>query len=387
MPQCNPFEIALMLSAMHTPPKGGSVLLHLERACSPLRNLLEMEKSPRSWPSRCFYERGSWTLGNEMGSMYSDHHPLEFRGMPPEIRDQDPLRISPSPRPGWPLGPLAHHSGAITRPRGGCTRKNQGWISVTHPLTARCPYSTQKKTPWRASWWPTLTTSELFMANNSTPWECRESFLDKKHNTTFSETSEIEIDARLAAEDPSHPDSVELQRLMRESERSSEVATAILIILEMLLPKDGVFEKATLRVIAYRVITLLWLLRSERFNLAHSTLADISRQLECTRSLLSFYTRFWNKAIGLRCRMQKLEGTSEAYRQGAINGHATRRAKREGIDLAKTESVEMSQVSEDAGWGSRKYALEDEEDLVGDDSDGFSFDRTRREYEPESDLE
>ena len=158
MPQCNPFEIALMLSAMHTPPKGGSVLLHLERACSPLRNLLEMEKSPRSCPTRCFYEHGSWTLGNEMGSMYSDHHPIEFRGMPPEIRDQDPLRISPSPRPGRPLGTTGTSFGcnhspsrrlhsetsrALSSLHGGSNFK--GWVGVTHPLPARCPIQRKRK--------------------------------------------------------------------------------------------------------------------------------------------------------------------------------------------------------------------------------------------------
>jgi hypothetical protein len=155
-------------------------------------------------------------------------------------------------------------------------------------------------------------------------------YIEQVSATDFS-SAQDEIDARIAADAPDHPDSIELRRLLRESERSSEVATALLLVLELCLPAvENNFNKisgTTARVAGTKLITLLWMLRSERYNLARIGQTQIAGGLGCTRALVSHYTRFWNKATGLRCRQQKLASASDAYRAASERGWATRRGE------------------------------------------------------------
>jgi hypothetical protein len=160
------------------------------------------------------------------------------------------------------------------------------------------------------------------------PYEDRDWLLDNANPNHFDHD---EIDRKLADEDPSHPDSVELRRLLRQSERSSEVATAVLLILQMCLPSnesrsDGISERSV-RVAGIKLVTLLWMLRSERMGLHQIGQTQIAEKIACTRALVSFYARFWNRATGLRCRGQKRAGASDSYRAAARRGWAKRRGE------------------------------------------------------------
>jgi len=160
--------------------------------------------------------------------------------------------------------------------------------------------------------------------NSSRDW-----LIDQVAATDLS-SAQDEIDARLSAEAPDHPDSVELRRLLRESERASEVATALLLVLELCLPLAERCEKITektARVAGTKLITLLWMLRSEKMNLARIGQSQIAEGIGCTRALISHYARFWNKATGLRCRQQKLASASDSYRAASAKGWAKRRGE------------------------------------------------------------
>ena len=173
-----------------------------------------------------------------------------------------------------------------------------------------------------------------------------------------------EIDRSLVDDAPDHPDSVELRRLFRESERSSEIATALLIALEMCLPRSKTqisISQKTARVAGAKLLTLLWMLRSERLDLARIGQTQVAQGLGCTRALISHYARYWNKATGLRCRMQKMEGASQSYRAASERGWATRRSKELGDDLMP-EDEEMPEESRH-----RIYEDEDEDYSNTDD--------------------
>jgi hypothetical protein len=160
------------------------------------------------------------------------------------------------------------------------------------------------------------------------PHDDRDWILDNSTPVHFDHDA---IDRKLADEDPSHPDSVELRRLLRQSERSSEVATAVLLILQMCLPSnesrsDGISERSV-RVAGIKLVTLLWMLRSERMGLHQIGQTQIAEKIGCTRALVSFYARFWNRATGLRCRGQKRAGASDSYRAASKRGWAKRRGE------------------------------------------------------------
>ena len=229
------------------------------------------------------------------------------------------------------------------------------------------------------------------MSKSENPWAKADFHLENLAHTTFAETSQMEIDARLAAEAPDHPDSVELRRLLRESERSSEIATVLLLAFEMLLPRDQDLCETTARVAGYKAVTLLWMLQSQKGNLADYSLSHISKRLKVTRSLLSHYARGWNRATGLRSRGQKRVGTLSAYRESGIKGHATRRAKKAGLPVTDPAPVFVSldQVDVPPGTSTRPFYLDDESDQHENCADGYSFDHHGREYDlpDDSDLE
>jgi hypothetical protein len=148
---------------------------------------------------------------------------------------------------------------------------------------------------------------------------------DQQVATTDFSKEQDEIDARLAADAPEHPDSIELRRILQQSERASEVATAMLLILEMCLPLDGVIAPATPKQIGHKALTLLWLLQSSRCGIGDVGMADLARKIKVSRALLSHYARYWNKATGLRARGQKKATSSSSYRASAAKGWNTRR--------------------------------------------------------------
>jgi hypothetical protein len=193
-------------------------------------------------------------------------------------------------------------------------------------------------------------------------------------------TNHDEIDQRLIDEAPDHPDSIELRRLFRESERASEIATALLLVLELCLPQQGQasnsknINERVAKVAGIRLITLLWMLRSERFNLARIGQADIARQLGITRALVSHYARFWNKATGLRCRMQKRFSASENFRAAAIRGWA----KRRGETNDSTDALDHA----DQHQGDESYTLPDDDECSIDQDEYIpSWERSRDDFE------
>jgi hypothetical protein len=200
------------------------------------------------------------------------------------------------------------------------------------------------------------------MATTPLPWAAR----DAVHEKTLTEDFSTEaIDCNLADEDPSHPDSVELRRLMRQSERSCEVSTAVLLILQMCLPSneggkgEGISERS-IRVAGIKLTTLLWMLRSERMGLDRIGQTQIAEKIGCTRALVSHYARFWNKTTGLRCRMQKREGASDSYRAASKKGWA----KRRGEEIESTDT--LNHAGQSPCEGSFRDD-DDDQDFIGDD--------------------
>jgi hypothetical protein len=193
------------------------------------------------------------------------------------------------------------------------------------------------------------------MASDSfNSWATRDWILERAAVTDFT-PSQDEIDARLASESPAHPDSIELRRILSQSSRSSEVSTALLLVLQMLLPTDNSLGEATPRHIGLRALVLLWLLRSERLDFANVTMSQIAGRVGCTRALLSHYARYWNRATGLRCRMQKREGSSASYRKGAAKGWKKRRGEEDEapapalIEIAQADRAEPDDAEEEMG--------------------------------------
>lgn len=194
----------------------------------------------------------------------------------------------------------------------------------------------------------------------STPaerWKAHDAHLEQSATTDFTQAQE-EIDARLAADAPEHPDSIELRRILQQSERASEVATAMLLILEMALPGEASISPRTARQIGYRVIVLLHLLQSSRAGIGSVGMATLARKLSVTRALLSHYARFWNKATGLRARGQKMAGTSEEYRAGAKRGWIKRRG------LPVEDAMEHQHIAESFPQAEKES---DDEELQADD--------------------
>jgi hypothetical protein len=212
------------------------------------------------------------------------------------------------------------------------------------------------------------------------PYEDRDWLLDNANPVHFDHDV---IDRKLADEDPSHPDSVELRRLLRQSERSSEVATAVLLILQMCLPSnetrsDGISERSV-RVAGIKLVTLLWMLRSERMGLHQIGQTQIAEKIGCTRALVSFYTRFWNKATGLRCRGQKRAGASDSYRDAARRGWAKRRG----------EEIESSDALDHAGPSPCAHSFrdcDDDQDFNCDDDHVPSWARGRGDDDADMDA-
>lgn len=215
------------------------------------------------------------------------------------------------------------------------------------------------------------------MTTPKNSWEAHDALLEKSSVTSF-DPAQDEIDARLAADAPEHPDSIELRRILQRSERSSEVATAMLLILEMCLP-DGLVAPSSPKIIGLRVIALLHLLQSSRAGIGGVSMATLARKLKVTRALISHYARFWNRATGIRARGQKLAGSSESFRAGAMRGWNTRR----GIPAAE-DALDHQHPSEAFPQAERDS---DDDDVMDSDSFVPSWQRGRGEsYDDDPDL-
>lgn len=218
---------------------------------------------------------------------------------------------------------------------------------------------------------------------HETPWEAHEALLEKNHRTTFEETSAIEIDERLAAEDPEHEESIEFRRINRE--RCSEAAEGLLRLLEILIPEGGRISPMTPASIGSQVLVLLWLLQSSAGDIREMSMAAIAEKIGCTRALLSFYAKRFERVLGFHGRGMKGKEASESYVESARRGWETRR-KRRSKTAATSEPepipVGIEEIQRMADRAPRRFELEDEQEIDAD-ADGFSFDHRRREYEIE----
>jgi len=215
------------------------------------------------------------------------------------------------------------------------------------------------------------------MTTPKSSWEAHDALIEKSAVTSFN-PSQDEIDARLAADAPEHPDSLELRRILQQSERASEVATAMLLILELCLPSGSVTPSSA-RVTGLRVITLLHLLQSSREGIGGLPMSELARKLKVTRALISHYARYWNRATGLRARGQKLAGSSEGYRAAAVRSWA----KRKGIpveDDAMEHQLHVEAFPE-------AQMESDDEDVMDSDNIIPSWQRGRGEsFDSDADL-
>ncbi|MFZ0436272.1 MAG: hypothetical protein WAL87_09940 [Chthoniobacterales bacterium] len=208
------------------------------------------------------------------------------------------------------------------------------------------------------------------------PWEARDAILEQNHRTSFEETSAIEIDERLAQEDPEHEESLEFFRLNRG--RCSEAAEAMLKLLELLMPNKGKFNTSTPSSLGFQVIVLLWLLQSSKGDLGRMSMAAIAEKVGCTRALLSHYAKRFERVLGFHGRGMKGKEASEAFFESSRRGWETRRRKAGQADPAPVH-VSLEEIDAPTAYRTpRRFELEDEQEISAD-SEGFSFDSHPRE--------
>lgn len=218
----------------------------------------------------------------------------------------------------------------------------------------------------------------------SNPWEARERYLESIHRTTFDATAELEIDERLAQEDPDHEDSIEFRRNEQAREKCSDTAEAMLRLFEIMVP-DRMITKATALAAGNQVLVLLWLLQSGKGEIGRMSMAAIAEKLGCTRALLSYYAKRFERALGFHGRGMKGKEAAKSYVASSLRGWETRRRRKANKDATAEPApvhVGLEEIDRTADNSPRRFELEDEQEIEAE-SDGFSFDQERREYDLE----
>lgn len=208
------------------------------------------------------------------------------------------------------------------------------------------------------------------------PWEARDAILEQNHRTSFEETSAIEIDERLAQENPEHEESLEFFRLNRG--RCSEAAEAMLKLLELLMPEKGRILPSTPSSLGYQVLVLLWLLQSTKGDIGGMSMAAIAEKAGCTRALLSHYAKRFERLLGFHGRGMKGKEASETFFESSRRGWETRRRKADQSDPAPVH-VGLEEIDSPTAYRTpRRFELEDEQEISAD-AEAFSFDSHPRE--------
>lgn len=212
------------------------------------------------------------------------------------------------------------------------------------------------------------------------PWEARDAILENNHRTSFEETSAIEIDERFAEEDPDHPDSIEFRRINRE--RCSEIAQVMKVLLEIMVP-DRALSKMSTSAAGNQVIVLLWLLQSSKCDIATMSMATISEKIGCTRALLSYYAKRFEKVFGFHGRGMKGKEASESFIKSSRRGWETRRRRKASTTDPAPVNVGLEEIDpHTADRAPRRFELEDEQEIDAS-AEGFSFDSGPRKYDSE----
>jgi len=136
-----------------------------------------------------------------------------------------------------------------------------------------------------------------------------------------------EIDERLAAEKPSHPDSKAFQKYQEHEERISSPAEMFVRLLDMILPES--ISVAALPTIGIRLLCVAWIIQHGHKDIHGRPQSEIARKIGVTRALMSFYVRAIEKILGTRIhsRAQKSTRTPLIYKQSALEGWKTRDAR------------------------------------------------------------
>jgi hypothetical protein len=211
------------------------------------------------------------------------------------------------------------------------------------------------------------------------PWQTRDGFLETIHRTDFTETSELEIDERLAAEDPEHEDSIEFRRLNRE--RCSETAEAMMKLLELLVPSDRISRSSAMSA-GFQIFVLLWLLQSSKGEIGSMSMSGIAEKVGCTRALLSYYAKRFEKVLGFHGRGMKGKQASESFIESSRRGWDTRRRRKAGLPDPAPVHVGLEEIDRTADKTPRHFEFDDEQE-ISVEAEGFSFDQRRREYDLE----
>jgi len=157
-----------------------------------------------------------------------------------------------------------------------------------------------------------------------TPWEALDAIAEQRLSTTFEETAQVEIDRKLALENPDHEDSKEFSIINRE--RCSELAETMLLLLERITPDRGLCRSSAIAT-GRQIFVLLWLLQSSKNEIATLSMAEIATKLGCTRALLSFYAKRIEKVFGFHGRGMKGKEASKSFVESAHRGWETRRSR------------------------------------------------------------
>jgi len=134
------------------------------------------------------------------------------------------------------------------------------------------------------------------------------------------------VDRHLLAEfDPETPETQKLKADWDREGRSSASSDLLKLTLESLLPAN-IFGAGTSKAMGLRCICLLWMLQSDRHNLASRSLADLAKSLKVSRAILSFHVRSLEEQLGFHhARGQKGVVARESYKESVKAGWETRR--------------------------------------------------------------
>lgn len=111
-----------------------------------------------------------------------------------------------------------------------------------------------------------------------------------------------------------------------ESIHSTDAASQLKHMLERLGGTAGL-SVATLEAIGVRVISLLWSLQSQKWDLCGMSQTEIGYRIGKTKADISHWVKRNEQDFGIHARGQKMLESSKAYRQSAKDGWSTRRGK------------------------------------------------------------
>lgn len=147
--------------------------------------------------------------------------------------------------------------------------------------------------------------------------------LRQPYNTTHDPIRELDL--RFVME--SLPDdSREFLEEYIDSIHSSDAASQLKFMLEKLAGSEGI-SAATLEAIGIRVLSILWALQSQKWDICGMSLTELGRRTGKTKAIFSHWVKRNERDFGIHARGQKMLESSKAYKQSVQAGWSTRRKK------------------------------------------------------------